>query len=176
MNAFASVDVRRRRQRLHERQHVRESACSRRSAPSAPSSAGRTDSRRARCSPTRRGACPSAGTRDAARGCPATRARPRARRSSGRTKYASHVPSGVLMLTSLSLTSTAFAARGSIIATPTAAAMAPTSLREYGISSDLQRNGLGRTWCDSLRLLLERRWFGRLPPNIPCPHGPVTLD
>ncbi len=35
------------------------------------------------------------------------------------------------------------------------------------ISSDPQRNGLGRTWCDSLGLLLERRSFGRLALNIP---------
>ncbi len=49
----------------------------------------------------------------------------------GATKYASHSPSGVLMLTSLSFTSTAFDARGSIATTPTAAASTPTSRRVY---------------------------------------------
>ena len=53
----------------------------------------------------------------------------------GWTKYESHSPSGVLMLRSLSFTSTAFDARGSIAARPTAAASTPTSRRVYFLRS-----------------------------------------
>ncbi len=123
--------VRGRTQRLRERRSRPESASAHRSARSAPSSCDRTDSRRARCNPTPPGACPSAGTRGAARRCRATRARPRVRpwsaqRSTRRTRRPR-----VLIVTSLSLTSTAFAARGSMNATPTAAASTPMSRRVY---------------------------------------------
>jgi serine/threonine protein kinase len=62
----------------------------------------------------------------------------------GATKYASHSPSGVSIFTSLSLTSAAFAVRGSSMAAPTPAA-APCQSFGENTSLNRLRNDPGRT-------------------------------
>ena len=74
----------------------------------------------------------------------------------GRDEVRVAVPSGVVMVTLLSLTSTAHAARGSTIATPTAAAIVPTSRREYFLRSSAKWSW-SHMACFPSGLLLERR-------------------